>query len=77
MSQILVVKHTIRGVQRYNRVRVEATDPAAAGPEILAILADTYQVDVADVVINSLGSDGMNNPPKPPEATEKPAKAKG
>ena len=56
MPQIPVFKHSIGGSERSNRVRVEATDPSAAGSEIVSILPDRYQVDEKDIAIVSLGA---------------------
>lgn len=58
MSQILVVTYRIKDVEAKNRVRVEETDPAKAGPEIKKCLAETFNVDADDVVIVGVGADG-------------------
>lgn len=54
---IVLVKHSIGGQRRSNRVKVESSDPAMCGAEICLALAETYQVDPRDVIVEDVQAD--------------------
>lgn len=64
MSTVVRVTHEIRGVRRTNRVRVDASDPAAAADEMCGNLGEQFGVDPKEVKIISVDGDPASRAPE-------------
>ena len=58
---ILYVTFKIGTVRRSNRVRVESKDPTMVGAEICISLAETFNCDPRDVMVENVTADPVDS----------------